>query len=528
MSAKAKQARDEWETKLIACKETLMQVSQATPLLKRSVTKKLAELTSIWGKLQTSHCVYCRHAGIGISSTESREYLREQGKVKEEGDMTAETALGEEDPDDVTVRRLKRAINTLQSEVGFAIPAIEGLADEVGSLNKEAYQQALSLLEGAEDKMTRYVELSGEAEDLMEIVPAEALNKKTSELHKEHGTKLMGLRGKVAKKAPEEKEQKHVVKNEQVAVEGAGRVVRKEPVKIKPIDCPTWDGKYRSFPRFKKLWEENINPRHEDSALHLMLVQSLPKFVLDNISTLTDSADDIWRYLEEKYGKPEVVAKEVMSELMGLDSKKLGSKFMGRFCTLLLDTHSLLASMGEEDWLVSNRSVSELEAKLPREEQVEWVKQLGTIGGQTKFEKFRTFLQERKAVLELLDTMGYKPGRADTKCEYCSRVGHEVTDCYTKQRDQASAGGRGFKGPGGCAICGGSDHWKNECPDRGTDRDKRSGKKGAGSTNFGKGKKGVGRTTGAGGGSGDGIAVDVCSNTLRPLECLRCKHATIN
>ena len=96
------------------------------------MTKKLAEVTSIWGKLQTSHCVYCRHAGIGISSTESREYLREQGKVKEEGDMTAETALGEEDPDNVTARRLKRAINTLQSEVGFAIPAIEGLADEVG------------------------------------------------------------------------------------------------------------------------------------------------------------------------------------------------------------------------------------------------------------------------------------------------------------------------------------------------------------------------------------------------------------
>ena len=193
------------ETKLIACKETLIQVSQATPLLKRSVTKKLAELTSIWGKVQTSHCVYCRHAGIGISSTESREYLREQGKVKEEGEMTAETALGEEDPGDVTVRRLRRAINTLQSEVGFAIPAIEDLADEVGSLNKEAYQQALSLIEGAEDKMTRYVELSGEAEDLMETVPAENLNKKTCDLQKEHGTKLMGLRGKVAKKAPEEK-----------------------------------------------------------------------------------------------------------------------------------------------------------------------------------------------------------------------------------------------------------------------------------------------------------------------------------
>ena len=525
MSAKAKQSRDEWEVKLLACKETLVQVSQASPLLKRSVTKKLAELTSIWGKLQASHAAYCRHAGVGISSPESREYLRDMGKVKEEGDLAAETALDEEDPDELTVRRLKRTMNTLISEVSFALPAIEGLAEEAGLLGREAYEQALSLLEGAEDKMNRYVEVSGDAEDLLDAAAADTLNKKTSDMHKEHGTKLMGLRGRIAKKAPEAKEQKHEVKAEHVG-DIAPMTVRKQPVKIKPIDCPTWDGKYRSFPRFKKLWDENINPRHEDSALHLMLVQSLPKFVLDNISTLTDSADDIWNYLENKYGKPEVVAKEVMAELMGLDHKKLGSKFMGKFCTLLLDTHSLLASMGEEDWLVSSRSVSELEAKLPREEQIEWVKTLGTIGGDTKFEKFRAFLQQRKAVLELLDTMGYKAGAAggrnDTKCEYCSRSGHPESDCFIKQRDESSGGSKGFRSPGGCAICGKPDHWKNECPEKGGKRDKGNGKYGTGSTNHGKG-----RGRGGGGGSGDGSAVvEVGSNTLRPQECLRCRYAS--
>ena len=80
-----------------------------------------------------------------------------------------------------------------------------------------------------------------------------------------------------------------------------------------------------------------------------MLCQALPKYVLDNISTLTNSADEIWEYLEDKYGKPEVVAREVMSELMGLESKKLGSRFISKFCTTLLDTHTLLTSLGEED-----------------------------------------------------------------------------------------------------------------------------------------------------------------------------------
>ena len=124
------------------------------------------------------------------------------------------------------------------------------------------------------------------------------------------------------------------------------------------MDCPTWDGKYRSFPRFKAMWDENIGPRHEESALHFMLCQSLPKSVLENISTFSSSADDIWSYLDEKYGKSEVVAKEVMTELMALDPKKLGQRFMGRFCTMVLDTYKLLAEMGEQDWLSVQQSCS--------------------------------------------------------------------------------------------------------------------------------------------------------------------------
>ena len=44
MSAKAKQTRDDLEVKLIACKRLLVVASQATPLLKRSVTKKRTKL----------------------------------------------------------------------------------------------------------------------------------------------------------------------------------------------------------------------------------------------------------------------------------------------------------------------------------------------------------------------------------------------------------------------------------------------------------------------------------------------------
>ena len=59
-----------------------------------------------------------------------------------------------------------------------------------------------------------------------------------------------------------------------------------------------------------------------------------------------------------------MVAREVMSELMALDPKKLGQRFIGRFCTMVLDTHKLLNDMSEQEWLVSNRAFAEIGGKV--------------------------------------------------------------------------------------------------------------------------------------------------------------------
>ena len=82
---------------------------------------------------------------------------------------------------------------------------------------------------------------------------------------------------------------KSPVKEEGTSGGSSGNVGREErnikrSVKTAPIPVPKWDGKTRSFPRFKKLWTENILPFHEESALHMMLVQSLPTDVLDEVS----------------------------------------------------------------------------------------------------------------------------------------------------------------------------------------------------------------------------------------------------
>ena len=539
MAGKARQNRDELETRLIGCHQSLLELCGAIPVQKRAVTRKLGEMEAVWDKLIKSHSLHCKSAGISLGSQESSEFLRDKERVREEAIQAAETVLGEDQEDDSAVKekRMKKVIDKLKSEVEFAIPTLTDLSTD--QLTVEAHQEAMSMVQEAKDKLNRYEELSGEAEELLDDTAAAALAKSTSDSFKIHGTKLMELRGLFLKKSPVNStpEPKFSVGQAQPGSHvRAGGGERKQPVKIKPLDCPTWDGKFRSFARFKLLWDENITPRHEDSALHYMLCQSLPKYILDNISTLTSSADDIWAYLEEKYGKPEVVAREIMGEMMGLDSKKLGSRFMGKFCTTLLDTHSLLVSLGEEDWLTTNKTVSELENMLPRDEKCKWAELCGTVAGETKFERFRNFLQSRKKVMEVLDSMGGMSVGGSSQCSYCQKPGHTEDSCFAKQRAQGGSGqgvsGQGSAGQGGrknkdgCAICGSSGHWWKDCPDKGTEKDKKfSGGKGS-KTNSTRGR---GIQSGGHGGSPDGdggtVSAGVGSNTLRPLECPRCKYS---
>ena len=138
----------------------------------------------------------------------------------------------------------------------------------------------------------------------------------------------------------------------------------------------------------------------------MMLCESLPKHILDNISTMSNSAEDIWKYLDEKYGKSDIVAREVMSELLSLDQKKLGKQFMGKFFTMMMDAHACLTAIGEQEWLVSNSRVAEMEDTLPRDEKLGWAEKILTVKDSTKFKKYVNFLKCRKKVMDSMDTMG--------------------------------------------------------------------------------------------------------------------------
>ena len=520
---------------------------QASPGV-RKVQKLLNAVHTTWKDLMNSHVSYCSAKGMEMGSVESQAYLKENRGAYFAGKKVGEDIVDKEcenetDTKDQLGLELKGEISLLQLEIDNDIKCLTKVLG-AATVSIEGYKEAGEMMKSLEQKLkVEYKILSGRLKENLKSEEAKGEKEKADKYLETKCPVFGDLRTKMMM-------MKTPVKEEKVKVT-ADNVVREErnlkrSVKTAPIPMPKWDGKTRSFPRFKKLWSENIIPYHEESALHMMLVQALPGEVLDEVSSLASSFQEIWDHLEEKAGNSEVVARDIVGDLFNLNHKKFGNRFLARFSVLLEDSEALLNSIGQQAWLTSPRSIADLEDLLPASEKLEWAKKVKRSTGVERFENFKTFLRDRKEEMEALETIGNKGCveviRRDSvpTCTYCHRRGHmemdgEEISCWAKQNDKARGGGTGDRRgtdrggfvpdyKDGCAICGDIDHWKSQCPDKGTDRDRFS----SGNRDKRRGQA-VDRSGGQGKGRGavqaDG---EVHSNQLRRADCNRCKFASKN
>ena len=105
-------------------------------------------------------------------------------------------------------------------------------------------------------------------------------------------------------------------------------------LKLEAVPVPPFDGTHRGYVIFRTFWDENMS-NHTSSAQNAHLMKALPDRVKEGLSCVRKSAEDILLQLEDKYGKPEKAAQEVVDELHQMDYKKLGSKFMIDFSVKL-------------------------------------------------------------------------------------------------------------------------------------------------------------------------------------------------
>ena len=95
MAGQAKEMRDEWEVKLVSAIEELKIATEADPVNRRVITGKINKVEGTYEKLERAHSQYCQKAKVGLSSSDSSEYLRGLVKLKSTSLTAAEEVLGE-------------------------------------------------------------------------------------------------------------------------------------------------------------------------------------------------------------------------------------------------------------------------------------------------------------------------------------------------------------------------------------------------------------------------------------------------
>ena len=202
MSSKARQDRDEAEVQFMGSRRGLLLACETKPVVRRAITRKIAELEGAWKKLLKCHTIYCKAAGVGLGSIESNEFIDKNVSLKEEAILTAETILGDNVEEDQTLvgKRLQRSVELLMAEVEFTLPTLNNFTTD--QLELDAHEEALSMVQEASDKVNRYVEQCEKAIEALDKDSGEALKIKVDTAYKDHGTKLIEIKRLILKNTP--------------------------------------------------------------------------------------------------------------------------------------------------------------------------------------------------------------------------------------------------------------------------------------------------------------------------------------
>ena len=110
-----------------------------------------------------------------------------------------------------------------------------------------------------------------------------------------------------------------------LGVRHAPIIGRKQLIKMKPLDTPTFDGQAKSYARFKERFHELITSTYGAQAQLEFLEEALPERIKDRMSLVRKTPRQLWEQLDEMFGDSGVMVDEAIADLYSLDYKKLGA-----------------------------------------------------------------------------------------------------------------------------------------------------------------------------------------------------------
>ena len=150
-----------------------------------------------------------------------------------------------------------------------------------------------------------------------------------------------------------------------------------------------------------------------------VLRSCLTKVPLDIVKNVDDDLDEMWKRLDEKYGKPSKLADVVMYNIKKLRATREGDnkKFID-LVDIVEKGYRDLLRVGTEREISNTSPVSIIEEKLLKDIRREWSREVNRTNSKVeesnKFPYLLNFLLERKRIIEY-ESMNLRTGGASIK-----------------------------------------------------------------------------------------------------------------
>ena len=178
-------------------------------------------------------------------------------------------------------------------------------------------------------------------------------------------------------------------------------------IRMERIKMPKFAGSIREYPRFKADFIRQVLPefKNNEHAAAYTLKSCLSGVSLSIIRSVDDDIAEMWKRLDDKYGKPSKFTDAVMSDIKKLRSVKEGDD--RRFVELVDVVESGyrdLERLKLDKEISNSTAVSIIEDKLPRDIRRRWALEINKTDSEVddgdKFPSLLKFLLEQKRAIE--------------------------------------------------------------------------------------------------------------------------------
>ncbi|XP_036068500.1 uncharacterized protein LOC112152419 [Oryzias melastigma] len=219
-------------------------------------------------------------------------------------------------------------------------------------------------------------------------------------------------------------------------------------IKLKPTNLPRFHGCKRSFHRWRKDWESLQKQGEPTGSLEVKRLQLLDsideKICRQHRLSIYNTAEDIFRVLENRYGNKTTIALEIIEELEKIPIVRTNQP--RKVIDLIQTVEKALADLtelGNSGALKNPLVIKSLESKLPDAVKKDWlvfmVNPANNVTPDNHFDSLLKFLKTQEDIFERLEQLG-------------------VSENSEWRLDRKHASTRSTRKYSGCVVCGDGKH----------------------------------------------------------------------